>query len=463
MQEFEALVKRTHDHQLKVIIDFVPNHVARKYHSDVKPTNIKDLGEADDVSFSFRPDNNFYYLPGEPFKIPEGYDPLDKLHDFQPEDHLFVEIPAKVSGNNVFKAQPDISDWFETVKLNYGIDFSNGEVKHFQPIPDTWNKMRDILLFWASKNIDGFRCDMAEMVPVEFWQWAIPQVKARKHDILFIAEIYNPEQYRNYLFAGKFDYLYDKVQLYDTLKHIIQKKGEASNITEVWRSLKGINHKMLRFLENHDEQRIASPYFAGDPFRGIPAMGVTSFLYNGPLMIYFGQEEGEPGAGIAGFSGEDGRTTIYDYWGVPSHQKWMNEGKFDGEKLSENELKLRKTYHDILNISKFHPVINEGDFFDLYNYNSSLGKEVNDDVYYFLRFTDANSLLIIVNFSDIETFDLSITLPVVIENHRFFSQGKKITATDLMDKSVKPEILMGEDHGLIKLNLNPLACHVIEF
>jgi glycosidase len=236
MQEFEALVRRTHDHQLKVIIDFVPNHVARKYHSDAHPPGTPDLGEDDDMTQAFSPENNFYYLPGESFRVPEGYDPLGSLHDHPTEDGRFEETPAKVSGNNVFKAQPDLNDWFETVKLNYGIEYSNSEKKHFQPVPDTWEKMRDILIFWAGKNIDGFRCDMAEMVPVEFWNWVIPQVKAINENILFIAEIYNPRQYRNYIHTGHFDYLYDKVQLYDTLKHIIQGKGKTSNISDVYNS-----------------------------------------------------------------------------------------------------------------------------------------------------------------------------------------------------------------------------------
>lgn len=74
----------------------------------------------------------------------------------------YKEYPAKATGNNRFDAYPNINDWYETVKLNYGIDYQNGNTPHFNPIPDTWTKMLDILLFWAGKNIDGFRCDMAE-------------------------------------------------------------------------------------------------------------------------------------------------------------------------------------------------------------------------------------------------------------------------------------------------------------
>ena len=64
MKEFTQLVKRTHDAGLKMIIDFVPNHVARCYHSDAKPKSVIDLGEKDDTSLFFSPKNNFYYLPG---------------------------------------------------------------------------------------------------------------------------------------------------------------------------------------------------------------------------------------------------------------------------------------------------------------------------------------------------------------------------------------------------------------
>ena len=210
MEEFQALVERSHKNGLDVIIDFVPNHVARQYHSIAKPEGVKDLGEGDDTSKAFAPNNNFYYIPGAH---------LDGEIDFYDEEQgLYDEVPAKATGNNRFDAYPNKTDWYETVKLNYGVDYIGNTGNHFDPIPNTWKKMLDILLFWAGKGIDGFRCDMAEMVPCEFWGWVIPQVKAHYPKLLFIAEVYNPNEYRNYLHNGHFDYLYDKVGLYDTLR-----------------------------------------------------------------------------------------------------------------------------------------------------------------------------------------------------------------------------------------------------
>ncbi|MDQ3536371.1 MAG: alpha-amylase family glycosyl hydrolase, partial [Bacteroidota bacterium] len=277
MQEFEDLVKRTHVQHLKVLIDFVPNHVARLYKSDVKPKDIEDFGEGDDSTLEFHPDNNFYYLVGHKFEVPENYEPLGK-HPFINKDGYFEEYPAKATGNDRYTHKPEINDWFETVKLNYGINYKFNS-KHFHPIPSTWKKMRDILIYWIQKDVDGFRCDMAEMVPVEFWNWVIPEVKKIKPDVIFIAEIYNPLQYHNYIFQAKSDFLYDKVQLYDTLRNIITGQDNTDQITQIWQFLRGINKNMLRFLENHDEQRIASNFFAQDPFKAIPAMAVAAFLY----------------------------------------------------------------------------------------------------------------------------------------------------------------------------------------
>ena len=398
MKEFEQLIDRTHAQDLKVVIDFVPNHVARSYKSDSKPRGVDDLGEGDDLTVSFKPSNNFYYLPGQSFEPPVEYSSLGS-NSFPTKDNKFKEIPAKATGNDQFTATPSINDWFETVKLNYGIDIQNGRKTYFDPIPGTWVKMKDILVFWANKKVDGFRCDMAEMVPAEFWNWAIPQVKAVNPDIIFIAEIYNPSQYRNYIEQGKFDYLYDKVQLYDTLRLLINKRSSTTDIHAIQQSLKGINKNMLHFLENHDEQRIASSFFSGDAWKAIPAMVISATIDQGPVMIYFGQEVGEPGSGSEGFSTEDGRTTIFDYWGVPEHQKWLNGGKFDGGLLSVDQKALRQFYGDILTFASNSKAITIGAYYDLTSFNLSLGY-IPDNVHVFARVHEEERLVILSNFGD---------------------------------------------------------------
>jgi glycosidase len=396
--EFEQLIDRTHAQEMKVIIDFVPNHVARAYSSDAKPAGVKDLGEGDDTSASFKASNNFYYLPGQEFHPPVGYNSLGSTQ-IASENKKFVENPAKATGNDQFSATPRIDDWFETVKLNYGVDIQNGRSMHFDPIPNTWEKMKDILVFWANKKVDGFRCDMAEMVPVEFWQWAIPQVKAVNPEIIFIAEIYNPDQYRNYLQTGRFDFLYDKVQLYDKLRLVINRKANPKEVDEIQKSLSGINQNMLHFLENHDEQRIASPFFAGDYWKAVPALVISATIDRGPMMIYFGQEVGEPGNGSEGFGGDDGRTTIYDYWGVPQHQKWMNEGKFDGGGLIPDQQQLRQFYSDVLNFAATNRAIVDGDYYDLTAFNQQ-HNNISDRVHVFARVAREERLVILSSFED---------------------------------------------------------------
>lgn len=388
MQEFEALVARTHEAGMKVIIDFVPNHVARQYHSDARLPFMEDLGQGDNTSKAFDIHNNFYYLPGQPLALHFGA---------QQEDFEYSEFPAKVTGNDCFTASPGKNDWYETVKLNYGIDYLNGGSRHFDPLPDTWNKMFDILLFWTSKGVDGFRCDMAEMVPVEFWNWVIPKIKAVR-DVCFIAEIYNPGEYRNYIYTGHFDYLYDKVGLYDTLRAVMRREAPASHISHCWQSLEGIQQNMLNFLENHDEQRIASDFFSGDPRPGIPGMIVSAAMNTNPVMIYAGQELGERGMDEEGFSGCDGRTTIFDYWSIDSLKRWINGWRFDGGGLTEAEKALRETYRKLLQVVRTEPVISEGVFYDLMYANATNPYFNSNRQYAFMRAYGNDILLAVVNF-----------------------------------------------------------------
>ncbi|MCM1313497.1 MAG: alpha-amylase family protein [Roseburia sp.] len=393
MKEFQNLVNRTHKAGLKAIIDFVPNHVSRQYHSDAKPEGVRDLGEDDDKSLAFSPSNNFYYIPKTKFS------PSFNLKDSAGIE--YVEIPAKATGNNCFTQWPKSNDWYETVKLNYGIDYLGGNNCHFSPIPDTWYKMLDILKFWASTGIDGFRCDMAEMVPSEFWGWAIPQVKEINSGLVFIAEVYNPREYRNYIHNGKFDYLYDKVGLYDTLRSVIAGTSSATSITGCWQSVDDIHEHMLNFLENHDEQRIASPFFAGSAERGKAALLVSALMRTNPMMIYFGQELGEKGMYSEGFSGQDGRTTIFDYWTIDVIRRWRNNGKFNSSLLSKEEKNLRAYYSKVMNICNKERAIREGAFFDIMyvNYGNNMMNEHRQ--YAFLRKDGHDLLLVVANFDDV--------------------------------------------------------------
>ena len=390
MAEFESLVERTHSSDMKVIIDFVPNHVARGYHSDVAPAGVESLGEGDDTSLAFSAQNNFYYMPSQALE-PQFSTAVDGL---QP----YIESPAKVTGNDVFSPSPSVNDWYETVKLNYGVDYLNNRSEHFDPIPDTWIKMRDILLFWAGKGVDGFRCDMAEMTPCAFWGWAIESVKAQYPEIIFIAEIYNPAAYQTYIEEGGFDYLYDKVGLYDTLKGVVQGRVASLAISENRAALAHVQSHMLNFLENHDEQRIAWSEFAGNARAGIPMMLISALSDNIPMMIYFGQEIGELSPDATGFSGADGRTTIFDFWTLPRYQAWRNGGTFDGAGLTPEERTLRADYISILKMASSERALLDGDFRDLTVANPSS----SSTVYAFARVIDSESVVVVANLSDAE-------------------------------------------------------------
>jgi glycosidase len=376
-------------------------------------------------------------------------------------DAPYVEKPAKVSGNDVFSAKPTINDWFETIKLNYGVDTQQGDKKYFDPVPPTWIKMVGILKYWAAKGTDGFRCDMAEMVPVEFWKYAIEKVKMDYPKVIFIAEIYNPKEYHNYVKVGGFDYLYDKVGLYDALRRLVEQKSEATveDITRVWQNESGdISQNMLRFLENHDEQRINTPAFAkGDPFAAIPAMIVTATLHTGPLMIYFGQELGENADEAEGFNTADDRTTIFDFWGVKSHQAWMNNGKFDGGKLTQNQKFLREFYGDLLKFTNTSDAVKYGDFYDLqYVQGDDYDKK---KVYSYLRYSGKQKLLFVCNFNNFQQQEISLNIPEGAWNAMNISLTQKLS---LKGKFNQKNTIEFEADKPINLKISPNSVVIYE-
>ena len=444
MKEFEALVERVHQAGMKVIIDFVPNHVAREYKSICKPEGVKDLGEEDDTSMHFSTKNNFYYCWGQSLDLSNISH--STLHTPQ---STYSENPARATGNDQFSNQPSANDWYETVKLNYGIDYcdAGGQSEHFSPIPNTWGKMTDILLFWAGKGIDGFRCDMAEMVPAAFWNWATDKVKYQYPEMLFIGEVYDPNQYRTYIGAG-FDYLYDKVGMYDCIRDVICGRRSTTDITSQWQATDDIRNHMLYFLENHDEQRIASDFFAGKAEKGIPGLIVSVLLQQNPFMLYAGQEYGERGMDEEGFSGKDGRTTIFDYWCVDTLTR------AEQRKLTKEEKALKDMYDKVLNIARSEKSVAEGESFDLMYVNQQYQRQ-----YAFLRKSDTEVLLVVANFEE-----LSADMDVMIPAHAFDYlqiKEKNTIATDLLSGKKKRIVLRRDE--TVSMQLPPLGAVVLKF
>ncbi|MBR1469369.1 MAG: alpha-amylase [Prevotella sp.] len=450
MAEFDSLVHRTHGQGMKVIVDFVPNHVAREYQSVCKPENEPDFGENDAPGMHFSVNNNFYYLWGQPLELPF-------LETEENSPSSYEEIPAKATGNDQFSNRPTRNDWYETVKLNYGVDYcdAGGRSEHFDPIPDTWQKMLNILLFWASKDVDAFRCDMVFMVPVAFWKWAIAQVKNEYPNIKFIGEIYDPPLYRSYIDAG-FDWLYDKVGMYDCLRDVVCGRRPASSITAQWQSVDDILDHMLYFLENHDEQRIASNFFAGNAQKAIPAAIVSVLLNRCPFMLYAGQEFGERGMDEEGFSGRDGRTTIFDYWCVDS----LRRGYYFPMHLNNAEKRLKTFYKRLLTIANTEKAVSEGEFFDLMYCNMQSWQFNPNQQYAFLRKADNELLLVVANFSDD-----AVHCGVLIPQHAFdflkIAEQNAIVATDLLTGEILTTNLLAD--ATVEISINAFSGRVLKF
>jgi glycosidase len=311
--------------------------------------------------------------------------------------------------------------------------------------------MREVLEFWAGKGVDGFRCDMASMVPLKFWNWAITSIKERYSDILFIAEIYEKRLYDQFLNIGKFDYLYDKVGLYDTLRSVTEGKSDASEITACWSSLNGVEDKMLNFLENHDEQRIASDFFAGDPFRAIPALTVVLMLNRAPFLIYFGQELGERGMEAEGFSGMDGKTTIFDYWSVSTVRSWIESGELPD---------IGTVYKKLINIALTENSISSGLKYDLMYANRDSSEFEYRYIYSFIRKADDSLLLILVNFSQTPE-RVSLRVPIEAFTHLNIKPEYLHGGVDILSESEDKYELSHETKT--EINLKGFGVKIIKF
>ena len=412
LEEFKQLIKRTHDAGLKVIIDFVPNHVSRDY-GKVDPTEGHPmLGREDDKTVHWKQENDFYYYPGQslilPTTTPKGME-------------AYKEFPAMATGNNCFTSTPGINDWFETVKINY-CDYHTG----------TWDKMYDIIEYWASLGVDGFRCDMVELVPPQFFKWLISKIKTKYPSLIFVAEVYKKELYGEYIREVGFDYLYDKSGLYDTLRSVVEKNvgddgmpvdlwQSATGITRNWQYLGDLQPYMLNFLENHDEQRFASEFFGKEAGKTFAPLYVSLLINTAPFMVYFGEEVGEKGMDEEGFSGKDGRTTIFDWWSVGSVRrlrKLIESGEYRNLSVSKlvkaglkkEEAEVFCKFAEALRFASSNEIVKNGTTYDLCYCNYGSEGFDKDRHFIFLRNYEDHTLLISANFSE-SAAKMKISIP----------------------------------------------------
>ncbi len=477
LQEFEDLIGRTHKAGLKVIIDIVPNHIARKYEGKNNPEGVKDFGADDDVNVEYSRNNNFYYIPNQHFEIPDNDVPLNGEKN-PLVDGVFHENPAKCTGNGSRKVKPDQNDWYETVKVNYGIrpdgskDFpelpagfdQKSYQEHFafwqdKDVPDSWKKFKSIALYWTAKGVDGFRYDMAEMVPYEFWSYMNSAIKMKNPNAFLLAEVYNPNEYRNYIRLGKMDYLYDKVETYDKLKDVIRGKSSPDGLSDIQKGMADIEHNMLHFLDNHDEQRLASSEFAGTPERGKPLMVVSTTISTSPTMVYFGQEVGEAGNEDAGF-GKPTRTSIFDYIGVPNHQRWMNDGKFDGGQLSESEKNLRDFYKRLLNFSIKSPAL-MGNFQEIQSANRQKNSGYDELIYSYVRWSENQKLIVVANFSSEKTSEFELKIPADVISKWNLKDGSHILLDQLYLQN-KTYFTVKNGEGIARIKIAPSESFIYE-
>jgi glycosidase len=450
LAEFESLVGRIHDADLKVVIDFVPNHVARTYESDIRPE--LSFGADDDTSVFFSPQNNFFYLvdpPGQSLSIPEPAHwprPAGADGTIERENNNGTpegDVP-KVTGNDVTTAEVSVNAWYETIKLNYGYDFTTGE-GHYQPIPDTWKKMDEILAYWQELGVDGFRCDFAHLVPIEAWEYLIRRAKERDPDAFFFAEAYEGAggppgfSFSNFVQVG-FDAVYDDGS-YDTLKAVYCCGKWANDIDE---RIPGdfMFSKYLRYIENHDERRIASPLVEGQNpddsgfgsmEAGKPAAGLLYLLGDGPILVFNGQEVGEEAAGSEGFSGDDGRTTIFDYWTMPHVAEWVNGYEFDGGGLDASRKELRSFYRELIALAQ-KPGFASGNFYGLQSLNKDNPDYTSGQwIYSFLRYdTDFDAVwLVVANFSD-QAHEFGLKIPAEAAQFAGFDGAGEVEFVDAL-------------------------------
>ncbi len=426
MEEFEALLQRCRRWGMVPMMDFIANHVSRCYHSTVRPEC--SFGAQDDRGTFFARENAFYYLS------PQNSDYWLMLPqaEFRPERGC-----GRVTGNNAATWQPTEFDWYETVKLNYGSDYRHGPhaadalpgvLAPNGAVPRTWRLMDDILAYWQRKGVGGFRCDMAHMVPMPFWHWLTTHARLRDGSVFFMAEAYNDHMkltagdVHEALLKVGFNGVYDAAA-YQGLRSLFEGRAWANDLDRFNTPTAPVFTGGVRYIENHDEPRIAHPaWWGGVGERVQRAAMVAQYAAScGSILIYNGQEVGERAEGPGGFGGDNGRTSIFDYTNLPRFQRWSNQGAYDGARLTDAEQALRAFTSRLLPLMQI-PALAKGGFYGLnwanqntHGYGRHEGECVSGHhLYAFLRhYRKAKStVLVVCNLCPVHNIESCVHIPL---------------------------------------------------
>ncbi|MBO7604264.1 MAG: hypothetical protein J6S97_07610 [Bacteroidales bacterium] len=336
--------------------------------------------------------------PGSPYAVSDWYDinpyladdPARRMEEFRALvervhgsglgviiDFIPNHVACNYKGNLRLYPWCD-SDWTDTLK----VDWSD---------PATEKEFLEVLRFWAGMGVDGFRCDMVELVPADSLRRLIADIHLEHPGLLFIAEVYGRENYRRYINEVGFNLLYDKSGVYDILRGVMDGSRSARDLSWNWQFLGDIQDNMLNFLENHDEQRLASPAFAQSAACAWGAVAYAMLFNSASWMFYAGQEVGEDASESA-----DRRTSIFN-WSHPAGLEHLGKFIHGGTPLPDKEGDILARYRRLGTLART-PLFRSGEVWDLCYCNQQTPGLDLDHCTAFMRYNGTEAMLVLCNF-----------------------------------------------------------------
>lgn len=276
------------------------------------------------------------------------------LNHTSPDSVLAEKHPDWFIQDEEGNPRAENEDWWDVVDL----DWENKKV---------WEYCAEMMEYWVKDlDIDGYRCDVADLMPDDFWKMSIARLEKIKPDVLMLAESTSPRQHLN-----GFDITYNE-SLYDTAVSVCNGGLPATALQHACLAAKygyPENAPRLLFVENHDKPRAMTAF--GGPERVKLASVLTATLPGIPL-LYTGTEVGAD----------------------PDRDKtFFVKSPVD---FSKDKHGMRAFYTMLLALKETRPELKYGDLI-------LLDAEPKDKVFAFERRKDNHRSLIIMNFSEEET------------------------------------------------------------